>query len=110
MKAICRAIRITPKKLNLAAGLVRKKDATEALAILKFTPKKSAHILYKIIKSAIANAENNYKQEVKSLFIKEIIVNAGATIKRSLPVSRGRSHPILKRTAHATIMLGVKEK
>ena len=110
MKAIGRGVRITPKKLNLIANMVRKMDAMEASEILKFTPKKAARILNKILKSAMANAENNYKQEIKSLFIKEIIVTGGATIKRSLPVSRGRSHPILKRTAHATVLLGVKEE
>lgn len=109
MKAIGHAIRITSKKLNLIAHMVRKKDVTTAIEILKFTPKKAARILNKILKSAAANAQNNYKQEIKSLFIKEIVVTEGATLKRSLPVSRGRSHPILKRTAHATVTLGVKE-
>ena len=110
MKAIGRTLGITSKKLNLIADLVRKQDATMATNILKFTPKKGAKILYKLVRSAIANAENNLKQEAATLYIKEIIVTEGPTLKRSLPVSRGRSHPILKRKAHATVILGVKEQ
>jgi large subunit ribosomal protein L22 len=110
MKAIGRSLRITSKKINLIAGLIRGKDAQEALDILKFTPKKGARILRKIVHSAVSNAENNFKQEKGSLFIKEIIVTEGSTLKRSVPISRGRMHPILKRMAHATVILGVREE
>lgn len=109
MKAIARNIRISPKKANLIAGLVRKKNAQEALSILKFTPKKGAKLLYKVLHSAMANAENNFKQKKDSLVIKEIIVTEGPTFKRSVPVSRGRVHPILKRNAHITVTLGLEE-
>ncbi len=110
MHAIGRSLRITSKKINLIAGLVRNKDVATAISILKFTPKKGAKILGKIVKSAVANAENNYKQNKNSLFIKEIVVTEGSTLKRSVPVSRGRTHPILKRTAHVKVLLGVMEK
>ncbi len=110
MKAIGRQLRITSKKLNLVADLIRRKDAQEALDILKFTPKKAARILRKIVHSAVSNAENNFKQEKKTLYIKEIIVTEGSTLKRSVPISRGRMHPILKRMAHATVHLGVREE
>lgn len=103
MKAILRRIRISPKKTNLVASLVRNKNVKEAINILKFTPKKAATILKKVIESAAANAENNSKQNKDSLYIKEIIVTEGATYKRSLPISRGRTHPILKRTSHITV-------
>lgn len=109
MKAIAKHIRISPKKANLVAGLVRNKNAEEALNILKFTPKKAAPILYKVLHSAIANAENNYKQKRDALVVKEIIVTQGATLKRSVPVSRGRVHPILKRTSHITVTVGLAE-
>jgi large subunit ribosomal protein L22 len=105
MKAILRRTRISPKKANLVAQLVRLKKATEAIDILKFTPKKAAKILKKVIESAIANAENNNKQIKDNLYIKEIIVTEGPTYKRSLPISRGRVHPILKRTSHITAKL-----
>lgn len=107
MQAILKQTRISPKKANLVAGLVRGKSVENALTTLKFTPKKGAKILYKVIKSAAANAENNFKQTPESLFIKEIIVNEGITYKRSMPCSRGRTHPILKRTSHITVKLDV---
>lgn len=100
MKAILRQVRISPKKANLVAALVRTKKTKEALDILKFTPKKSAPILKKLIESAIANAEKK-----DNLYIKEIIVNEGPTYKRSLPISRGRTHPVLKRTSHIRVEL-----
>lgn len=109
MKAILRAARITPKKANLIAGMVRKRPTSEALEILKYTPKKAAELLHKLLSSAVANAVSNFKQDEKSLVIKEIIVNKGPTLKRGVPVSRGRVYPILKRTSHITILLDVQQ-
>ncbi len=105
MKAILRRTRISPKKASLVACLVRNKNVVEALDILKFTPKKAAHILKKLIASAIANAVNNDKQNKNNLIIKEIIVTEGPTQKRSIPVSRGRAHRLLKRTSHIRVRL-----
>lgn len=107
MKAIKRNLRISPKKVNLVASLVRGKPVETAINFLRFTPKKSAKPLMQTIKSAVANAEQNFKQNKKDLFISKIIVNEGSTLKRSRPVSRGRSHPILKRTSHITVELAV---
>lgn len=109
MKAIAKHVRISPKKANLVAGLVRSKNAVEALDILKFTQKKAAKILYKVLHSAIANAENNFKQNKDALIVKEIVVTEGRTLKRSVPISRGRVHPILKRTSHITITVAMPE-
>ena len=108
MKAILRHLRISPGKVNLLAALIRGKRAVDAIDILKFTPKKSARPLKKLIESAVANAENNFKQDKHDLYIKEVIVTKGPTLKRSVPVSRGRANPILKRTAHITVKLEVK--
>lgn len=108
MKAITRSLRISPRKLNLIAALIRNKKALEALDILRFTPKKSAKILHKTLKSAIANAENNFKQDANSLYIKEIVITKAATIKRNIPISRGRVNPILKRNAHLMISVGIQ--
>lgn len=109
MKAIARNIRISPKKANLVAGLVRRKNAAEALDTLKFTPKKGAKVLYKVLHSAVANAENNFKQKRDALVIQEIIVTQAPTYKRSVPVSRGRVHPILKRNSHITVTVGLED-
>lgn len=110
MKAILRRIRISPKKANLIAALVRNKNVKEAIDILKFTPKKGAQILKKVVESAAANAEHNFKQNLESLYIKEIVVTEGVTFKRSLPISRGRMHPILKRTSHITVKVEAKKE
>ena len=85
--------------------MVRNKKVEEAISILKFTPKKAAPILKKVIESAAANAVNNDKQKREELMIKEIVVTEGPTYKRRITISRGRAHPILKRTAHITVKL-----
>lgn len=105
MKAILSTTRISPQKANLVAALVRNKKAQEAVNILRFTPKKAAPILRKLIQSAIANAENNFKQNKEDLQIKSIVVTQGPMYKRRNPVSRGRAHPILKKTSHIRIEL-----
>lgn len=109
MKAKLRQVRISPKKVNLVAGIVRRKSAKEALDQLKFTQKKAAKILYKLISSAVANAENNFKQNLDDLSITEIVVNEGPSYKRSIPCSRGRAHPIEKKTAHISVKVGIIE-
>lgn len=109
MKAKVQSQRITPKKLNLIAQLVRNKDASEALDMLEFLPKKGAKILHKAVKSAVANAKTNFKQDEDGLYIKEIVVNKATTMKRWHPVSRGRAHPILKRNSHVKVTVAVKE-
>lgn len=108
MKAIRRNLRITSKKVNLVADLVRGKPVETAINFLRFTPKKSAKPLMEAIKSAVANAEQNFKQQKKDLYVSKIVVNEGATLKRQRPVSRGRSHPILKRTSHITVEVAVR--
>jgi len=110
MKVLTKNIRISPRKANLVAGLVRGKKAQDALNILKFTPKKAAPILYKVVASAVANAENNQKKDIDNLFIKTVLVTKGPTYKRGMPVSRGRWHPILKRTSHISIELAEEKK
>ena len=107
MKSVSKNIRISPKKLNLVAEMVRGKRVNDAAATLRFTPKRAAPILQKAIQSAVANAENNFKQERGNLFIQEIFVGKGVTLKRFMPVSRGRAHPILKRSIQLTIKIGV---
>ena len=109
MIAKLRQYRTSPKKVNLVACLVRTLPVTKAIDTLRFTPKKTAPVLKKLIESAIANAENNFKQSKDTLYIKEILVSEGPTLKRSVPVSRGRVHPILKRTSNIIVKLAVIE-
>jgi len=108
MKAFLSNIRISPEKINLVAGLVRGQMVTNALNQLKFTPKRGAKILYKEIDSAAANAEHNLKQNREKLYIKEIVVTKGPMLKRGVSVSRGRTHPILKKMAQIRVFLDLK--
>lgn len=103
MKAILRQVRISPKKANLIAGMVRTKKVQDALDFLNFLPKKGAKIIAKVIKSASANAENNFNQDKDKLIISKILVTKGPTLKRGVSASRGRVAPILKRTSHVTV-------
>lgn len=107
MKALLKNTRISPKKANLVAGLVRNISVEDALNQLRFTPKKAAKLIYKAIDSAAANAENNLKQDRSNLYVKEIVVTKGPTYKRSVPVSRGRQHPIMKRTAQIRVVVDI---
>lgn len=107
MKATRRYLRISPKKVNLVADLVRGKSAVYAMNFLKLAPKKSAKPLFAAISSAVANAEENFKQKKEDLIVSKIVINEGPTLKRARPVSRGRSHPIKKRTTHIVVELTV---
>lgn len=107
MKSVVKNIRISPKKLNLVAEMVRRKPVKEADAILQFMAKRGGIILKKALASAVSNAENNFKQDANSLIVEEIIVGKGPSLKRFMPVSRGRAHPILKRTSQVMIRVGM---
>ncbi len=105
MKAILRQVRISSRKAALVADLVRNKKVEDAINILRFTPKKASLIIRKVIEAAAANAVNNFKQDRDNLFVKEVTCTEGATLKRGIHISRGRSHPLLKRTAHIMVNL-----
>ncbi|PID86503.1 50S ribosomal protein L22 [Candidatus Gracilibacteria bacterium] len=108
MKAKGKNLRISPKKLRVVAEVIRGKDSQEALNFLKFAPKKGANLLYKILFSAVKNAEKNDSQKPETLFISSLVINKGVVYKRGNPVSRGRMHPILKRTSNVNLELQVK--
>lgn len=107
MKAVLRRTRISPKKANLVAGTIRGKSVQDALDILKFMPKKGAKLVYKVLHSAASNAKNNFKQPFDELVVTKVLVTKGPTYKRSVPISRGRTHPIRKRTSHITVEVGL---
>lgn len=108
MKAIRRNLRISSKKVNLVASLVRGKPVEKAMSFLRFVPKKASKPLLETVRSAVSNAEQNFKQQRKKLYISKIVVNEGTTLKRHRPVSKGRSHPIKKRTCHITVEVAVR--
>lgn len=108
MKAIANNIRISDKKLNVIAKIVRGMEAKKALDILKFMPNKGGALMYKVLASAVANATHNDMQELANLAIASVNVTKGIVYKRGNPISRGRSHPILKRTSNVLLELRVK--
>ncbi len=97
--------RISSRKVKIVADLIRGKDADEALAIVKFTPKASSEIIEKLLKSAIANAENNHGMKHEKLYVAEIYANQGPTLRRIRPAAKGSAVRIRKRTSHITIVL-----
>lgn len=108
-KAIAKHVRISPRKVQIVADLVRGKNADEALAILKFSNKNGARVLEKVVKSAIANAENNFDMDKENLYISEAYANQGPTLKRWRPRAQGRAFIIRKRTSHVGVVVKERE-
>jgi large subunit ribosomal protein L22 len=108
VKARLKFVRISPRKAQLVADLVRGKGSEEALNILTFTKKSAAKIIIKLLKSAIANATQKKNIDVDRLYIKKITVDQGPTMKRFQPRALGRATTIRKRTSHITIVLDEK--
>lgn len=104
-KATAKYVRVSPRKAGQICDLVRGKNVDEALAIIKYTPKASSEILEKLLKSAIANAENNHYMTRANIYIAEIYANQGPTLKRIRPAAKGSAVRIRKRTSHITIVL-----
>jgi large subunit ribosomal protein L22 len=107
-KAIARYVRVSPRKARQVINEVRGKDVAEALAILRFTRRKAADVIIKVINSAAANAEHNHEMDIDSLYIAEAYVDGGPVLKRFRARAQGRAYPILKRTSHITVV--VKER
>ncbi len=101
-----RYARISERKVRLVADLIRGRDCSEALSLLQFTHKRAKVFVDRVLKSAMANADEQ-KADVNRLFVREARVDQGPIIKRFQPKDRGRAHPIQKRTCHSTI--GVEE-
>ena len=104
-KATLKYARISARKVKIVADLIRGKNAEEALSIVKFTPKAASEIIEKLLKSAIANAENNHNMNISNLYVAEIYANQGPTLKRIRPAAKGSAVRIRKRTSHITIVL-----
>jgi large subunit ribosomal protein L22 len=105
VKATAKQIRRSSRKIRLVMDVVRGKRVEEAMAILKFLPHGGADEILKVVKSAAANAENNYQMAPEDLYIKYIFADEGPTIKRFRSRSRGMAAPILKRTSHITVVV-----
>ncbi|MGF1530652.1 MAG: 50S ribosomal protein L22 [Puniceicoccaceae bacterium] len=101
--------RMSPKKVREVAREIQGRNAAEALELLRFIPRKSARLLHKTLKSAIANAENNNNLVADSLVIRQSIVEEGPALKRFRPVAKGSAHPFKKRMSHIRIVLSDTE-
>ena len=104
-KAVAKYVRIAPRKVRVVMNLIRGKNVADAFAILKFTPKAGADVIEKVLKSAVANAENNFDMNVDKLFVASAYVDQGPTLKRIHPRSRGQAFSIFKRTSHVTVVV-----
>ncbi len=107
-RAVARYIRVSPLKARQVANLLRGKDVRQAMGILRYINKKSAPLIGKVIKSAVANAEHNYDMDSDILFVSEIYIDEGPTIKRMHPRAYGRADVRRHKTSHITVVL--KEK
>ncbi len=102
-------VRISPRKVKIVLDLIRNKPADVAMAIIKNTPKAACEPLEKLLKSAMANAVNNFNMDADNLYVSECSVNPGPIIKRIRPRAQGRAYRIEKRTSHITLVLKEQE-
>jgi large subunit ribosomal protein L22 len=107
-KAIVKYVRTSSMKIGIVLNLIRGKNVNEAFAILQYTPKDAAEVVYKLLKSAVANAENNLNLDKAKLYVAEAYACQGPTLKRFRPHAQGRAFRILKRSSHITLV--VKER
>lgn len=108
VKASARFVHVAPKKVRLVIENIKKMNADQAVDYLRFVNKSASLPVTKLLKSAIANAENNFQLDKKDLFVKSITADGGPVLKRYRPRAHGSSAAILKRTSHINLILGVK--
>jgi large subunit ribosomal protein L22 len=99
-------IRLSPLKGRLVADQVRGMDVSRATTLLKFSNRRAAHVICKVLESAIANAENNLGADVDDLKVHSIMIDEGPRLKRMMARAKGRGSRIMKRTAHITVTVG----
>lgn len=109
VRAVAKNTGAPVNKMRLLANVVRGKKVEEALVLLKFMPTPKAQVLAKVVKSAAANAENNFQMSPSELKIVEIFANEARPMKRQRPRSRGRVSPIIKRSSHVTVVVAEEE-
>ena len=105
VRAIIKNVRVSPRKARLVCDAVRGKDVRTAMALLRFLPQKTAPIIAKTLKSAMANAENNYDLDPNDLYVKYIFADDAPQIKRGEFRARGRFNRIIKRSCHITVIV-----
>ena len=108
-KAYLRYVRISPRKVQIVCDLIRGKDAKTAMAILMNTPKSASEPLVKLLKSACANAENNFSMDPDKLVVTQVFATPGPILKRMMPRAQGRAYRINKRTSHVTLVVAERD-
>jgi large subunit ribosomal protein L22 len=109
VKAVAKDTGVSPRKIRPLVDMVRGKKVDEALTVLKFTPSPLAKVVAKVVKSAAANAENNFQMTPADLKIVNIVADEARSMKRYRPRARGRASPILKRSSHITVIVAEQE-
>jgi len=109
VRAVAKDTGISPRKVRLLVDMVRGKKVDEALTILRFAPTPTARVVAKVVKSAAANADNNFQMSPSDLKIVTVFANEGRTLKRFRPRARGRANQILKRSSHITVIVAEVE-
>ena len=111
MEATAKAtyVRISPRKVQIVLDLIRNKPVDLALATLDLTPKAARPIVAKLVKSAQANAENNFSMDTSKLYVSEVYATSGPILKRMIPASKGRGYRINKRTSHVTLAVAERD-
>ncbi|MBU3091365.1 50S ribosomal protein L22 [Clostridium sp. CM028] len=104
-KAIAKYVRTSSMKIGIVLDLIRDKNVNEAFAILQYTPKNAAEVVTKVLKSAVANAENNLNLDINRLYVAKAYACQGPTLKRFRPRAQGRAYRIRKRSSHITIIV-----
>ena len=101
--------RISPRKVEIVCNMIRGKNAKLAMALLENTPKAGAELMIKVLKSAMANAENNFEMDPEKLYVAETYATGGPILKRGMPRAQGRMYRINKRTSHIVVAVAEKE-
>ena len=107
-KATLSYARISPRKVGIVCDLIRGKSVAQAQAILMGTPKAASPLLSKLVKSAAANAENNFSMDADKLYVSAVYATPGPILKRMMPRAQGRGYRINKRTSHITVVVSEK--
>lgn len=107
-KAVAKFVRMSPRKVRRVLDLIRGKGTVEALTILRFTNLRAAKLVYKLVASAMANAEHNHQVDPRSLVVTSTWADGGPTLKRFQPHAQGRAFPIMRRSSHVHVVVGSK--
>lgn len=110
VRSIYKYARISSQKARQVTRAITGMPVSQALSVLDFTPKKAALLVGKVLRSAVANAENNHELDAEELVVRSAVATPGPTLKRIMPRARGSAAPIKKRMTHITVVLGAKEE